>query len=135
MAPYYYYPGWWEGGAQLQTMSNIAKWEQLPKHYKAAFEAATYQAGTWMQARYDAANPAALRRLVAQGTQLRPFSLEVMEACYKAANELYAEVAAQNPWFKRALDNTVAFRNEEYLWFQVAEYTFDTFMIRMRARS
>ena len=135
VAPFYYYPGWWEGGAQLQTMTNIAKWDQLPKHYKAAWDAAAYQAGTWMQARYDAANPAALRRLVAQGTQLRPFSMEVMEACYKAANELYAEVAAQNPWFKRVLDNTVAFRNEEYLWFQVAEYTFDTFMIRMRARS
>ncbi len=135
VAPYYYYPGWWEGGAQLQTMTNIAKWDQLPKHYKAAWDAAAYQAGTWMQARYDAANPAALRRLVAQGTQLRPFSMEVMEACYKAANELYAEVAAQNPWFKRVLENTVAFRNEEYLWFQVAEYTFDTFMIRMRARS
>ncbi len=135
VAPFYYYPGWWEGGAQLQTMTNIAKWDQLPKHYKAAWDAAAYQAGTWMQARYDAANPAALRRLVAQGTQLRPFSMEVMEACYKAANELYAEVAAQNPWFKRVLENTVAFRNEEYLWFQVAEYTFDTFMIRMRARS
>ncbi|MGU9979018.1 TRAP transporter substrate-binding protein [Phreatobacter sp. HK31-P] len=135
VAPYYYYPGWWEGGAQLQTMANTAKWEQLPKHYKAAFDAAAYQAGTWMQARYDAANPAALRRLVAQGTQLRPFSLEVLEACYKAANELYTEVAAQNPWFKRVLDNTVAFRNEEYLWFQVAEYTFDSFMIRMRARA
>ena len=135
VAPFYYYPGWWEGGAQLQTMANTAKWEQLPKHYKAAFDAAAYQAGTWMQARYDAANPSALRRLVAQGTQLRPFPFEVMEACHKAANELYAEVAAQNPWFKRVLDHTVAFRNEQYLWFQVAEYTFDTFMIRMRARS
>jgi TRAP-type mannitol/chloroaromatic compound transport system substrate-binding protein len=27
-----------------------------------------------------------------------------------------------------------AFRNEEYLWFQVAEYSFDSFMIRARAR-
>ena len=27
----------------------------------------------------------------------------------------------------------VAFRNDEYLWWQVAEYTYDTFMIRTRA--
>jgi TRAP-type mannitol/chloroaromatic compound transport system substrate-binding protein len=135
VAPYYYYPGWWEGGAQLQTMASLAKWDALPRHYKAAFDAAAYQAGTWMQAKYDAANPAALRRLVAAGTQLRPFSMEIMEACFKSANEIYAEVSAQNPWFKRVLDNTVAFRNEEYLWFQVAEYSFDSFMIRMRARS
>ncbi|MBL8568546.1 MAG: TRAP transporter substrate-binding protein [Phreatobacter sp.] len=135
VAPFYYYPGWWEGGAQLQTMANIAKWDALPKHYKAAFDAAAYQAGTWMQAKYDAANPAALRRLVAAGTQLRPFSVEILEACFKAANEVYTEVSAQNAWFKRVLDHTVAFRNEEYLWFQVAEYSFDSFMIRMRARS
>jgi TRAP-type mannitol/chloroaromatic compound transport system substrate-binding protein len=135
VAPFYYYPGWWEGGAQVQTFANIAKWEELPKHYRAAFDAAAFQAGTWMQAKYDAANPAALRRLVAQGTQLRPFPMEVMEACYKASHDMYAEVAATNPWFKRVLDHTLAFRNEEYLWFQVAEYSFDSFMIRMRARS
>ena len=29
----------------------------------------------------------------------------------------------------------VAFRNDEYLWWQVAEYTYDTFMIRARTRS
>ena len=26
----------------------------------------------------------------------------------------------------------LAFRNDQYLWWQVAEYTFDTFMIRAR---
>jgi hypothetical protein len=28
----------------------------------------------------------------------------------------------------------VAFRNEEYLWWQVAELGFDAFMVRMRSR-
>ena len=28
-----------------------------------------------------------------------------------------------------------AFRNDEYLWWQVAEYTFDNFMIRTRTRT
>ena len=35
-------------------------------------------------------NPAALKRLVAGGTQLRPFTNEVLEACLKATNELWA---------------------------------------------
>jgi TRAP-type mannitol/chloroaromatic compound transport system substrate-binding protein len=134
VAPYYYYPGWWEGGAQAVVMTHIAKWESLPKHYKAAFQAASYEAGTWVQARYDAQNPAALRRLVAQGAQLRPFPQDMMEAAYKEASELYTEIASRNAWFKRVLDHYLAFRNEEYLWFQVAEYSFDSFMIRMRAR-
>jgi len=58
-----------------------------------------------------------------------------MEACLKAANEVYAEISATNADFKKIWDNLVAFRNDEYLWWQVAEYTYDTFMIRTRPRS
>jgi TRAP-type mannitol/chloroaromatic compound transport system substrate-binding protein len=28
----------------------------------------------------------------------------------------------------------MAFRNEEYLWFQIGDYTYDNFMIRQRAK-
>jgi TRAP-type mannitol/chloroaromatic compound transport system substrate-binding protein len=35
-------------------------------------ETATAEAALWMLAAYDAQNPAALRRIVASGTQLRP---------------------------------------------------------------
>ena len=56
---------------------------------------AAQNANTWMAARYDMQNPAALKRLVAGGTQLRPFSNEVLEACLKATNELWAEISGQ----------------------------------------
>jgi TRAP-type mannitol/chloroaromatic compound transport system substrate-binding protein len=72
--------------------------------------------------------------LVANGAQLRPFSQDIMEAGYKAANEIYDELSANNAAFKKIFDSYRAFRNEEYLWFQVAEYTYDNFMIRARAR-
>ena len=87
-----------------------------------------------MLAKYDDRNPAALRRLLGAGTQLRPFSQEILEAAYKATNEVYDEVSAKNADFKKIIDAVKAFRNEEYLWFQVAEYAYDTFMIRARAR-
>jgi len=87
-----------------------------------------------MQARYDVQNPPALKRLVAGGTQLRAFSTEVMEACYGAAKQLYTEISAKNPDFKKIIDLMTAFRDDEYLWWQVAEYTYDTFMIRARTR-
>ena len=35
---------------------------------------------------------------------------------------------------KKVLEAMNAFKNDEYLWWQVAEYTFDSFMIRTRAR-
>jgi TRAP-type mannitol/chloroaromatic compound transport system substrate-binding protein len=57
-----------------------------------------------------------------------------MEAAFKAANEVYDDVSSKNADFKKIYDSVRAFRNEEYLWFQVAEYAFDNFMIRARAR-
>jgi TRAP-type mannitol/chloroaromatic compound transport system substrate-binding protein len=45
-----------------------------------------------------------------------------------------AETAAGNADFKKVLENMLAFRNDEYLWWQVAEYSYDNFMIRSRPR-
>ena len=132
---YYYYPGWWEGGTTNHTQVNLQKWNELPKSYQAILRAAAGAANIEETARYDARNPAALKRLVAAGAQLRPFPQTVMEACLKASNEVNAETSAANPDFKKVWDSIVAFRNDEYLWWQVAEYTYDTFMIRTRPRS
>jgi TRAP-type mannitol/chloroaromatic compound transport system substrate-binding protein len=135
VAPYYYYPGWWEGGPMLHNFINLAKWNELPKNYQSIIQSASHVANTIMMSRYDAGNPGALRRLVSGGAQLRAFPQPVMDACYVAANELYTETAAKNPDFKKVLDSVVAFRNEQYLWWQVAEYGYDSFMIRARSRS
>jgi TRAP-type mannitol/chloroaromatic compound transport system substrate-binding protein len=134
VAQYYYYPGWWEGGAMLHNFINLDKWNELPKGYQSLLRTASDRAHNWMQAKYDATNPAALKRLVASGAQLRPFTPPVLEACYKAANEVYAEISAGNPDFKKIYDSMVAFRADQYLWWQVGEYTYDTFMIRARSR-
>jgi TRAP-type mannitol/chloroaromatic compound transport system substrate-binding protein len=134
VAPFYYYPGFWEGGAMVNFMFNKAKWDELPKHYQAIATAAAAYANVDMTAKYDQRNPGALRRLVGAGAQLRPFSQEIMEAAFKAAHEIYDETAGKNPDFKKMYESLRAFRGEEYLWFQVAEYGFDNFMIRHRAK-
>jgi TRAP-type mannitol/chloroaromatic compound transport system substrate-binding protein len=134
VAPFYYYPGWWEGGTTQHFMFNIGKFEELPKSYKAIVTAAAGASNVEETGRYDARNPQAIKRLVAAGAQLRPFSQPIMEACLKSSNELYAEISAKNADFKKMYESLRAFRNEEYLWWQVAEYTFDNFMIRARAR-
>ena len=128
VAKYYYYPGWWEGGPQVSLYVNLQQWESLPKPYKAAIEAATAEANVWMLGKYDAQNPVALRKLIGGGAQLRPFPRAVMEACLKATNELYDEIAAQNPKFKKIYEPWKKYRDEQLLWFRVAEGTFDSFM-------
>ncbi len=134
VAQYYYYPSWWEGGEMLHLMINLGKWNELPKTCRSALFTACAYANSWMQARYDARNPLALEHLVAAGAQLRPFSPEILEACLAAANEVYAEISAQNADFKRVFEHMKAFRGDSYLWWQVAELGFDTFMVRARSR-
>ncbi|HEY0849446.1 MAG TPA: TRAP transporter substrate-binding protein [Bradyrhizobium sp.] len=134
VAKFYYYPGFWEGGPMVHAFANIEKFNALPKNYQAIFTNACAHANSWMTARYDMQNPTALKRLVAGGTQLRPFSNEVLEACLKATNELWAEISSKNADFKKVIDGMQAYRSDQYLWWQVAEYTYDSFMIRSRTR-
>ncbi len=135
VAKYYYYPGWWEGSAANHLMINLAKWNELPKRYQAIVSAAAAYANVEETAKYDARNPGALRKLLASGTELRAFSQPIMEACLKASNEVNAETAATNADYNKVLASMQTFRNEEYFWWQVAEYSYDTFMIRSRSRT
>ena len=129
VAKYYYYPGWWEGGPELDLLVNIKSWEALPKEYQAILEAACAEANISMLAKYDTLNPAALKRLIGNGVQLRPFSNEIMAACYKAANEVAAEISAKNANFKKIYEAMVKFRNEQVQWFSIAENRYDNFMV------
>lgn len=116
----------------LHNFINLNKWNELSSTYKAIIRAASALADNWMQAKYDASNPGALKRLVAGGAQLRPLSQGVLEASYKAANEVYTDTSRTNADFKQVYDSLITFRGDEYLWWQVSEYTFDTFQIRAR---
>jgi TRAP-type mannitol/chloroaromatic compound transport system substrate-binding protein len=127
VAKYYYYPGWWEGGPQLSTIVNLKSWASLPKEYQAILESACAEANVWMMAKYDAQNPAALKRLIGGGTQLRAFSPAIMRAAYKAAYETYEETAAKNPRFKKVYTAWKKYREDEFEWFRVCEYGFDSF--------
>jgi len=124
IAPYYYYPGWWEPGPTTEFMVNIRAWDSLPPLYKHALHAACAEGYCNLSARYDALNPQALRRLLAGGAQLRPFPREVMAAFYRAAQELWAEVGERNPRFKQILDHFERFRADQATWFRVAEDSF-----------
>src|SRR5918995_1553183 len=53
-----------------------------------------------------------------------------MEASLKAANELYGELSAKSPDFKKAYESMVAFRGEVLPWWQLNEYAYDSFMVR-----
>jgi TRAP-type mannitol/chloroaromatic compound transport system substrate-binding protein len=134
VAPFYYYPAFWEGSAQLSIFVNLAQFEALSAEYKTIIEIACADAHNHMQSRYDVDNPAALRRLIAGGAQLKAFPNDVMTAALTATNALYDETAKANPKFAKVYESWRKFRDDELQWFSVGENTFDSFQARNRAR-
>ena len=128
VAPFYYYPGWWEGGPELDFFINNKAFEALSPEYKAIVEAASAAAHVDMQAKYDARNPAALKQLVGSGTKLRAFPKDVMNAAFKAAMEFYEELNSKNENWKKVYADYSKFRAEQNLWFRFTEASFDSFM-------
>jgi TRAP-type mannitol/chloroaromatic compound transport system substrate-binding protein len=128
VAPNYYYPGWWEGGPQLDIFINTKAYNGLSAEYKAIVESAAAFAHTEMQAKYDAKNPEALRQLVAGGTKLHRFPKEMMDASFKEATALYSDLSGSNPAWKKIYADFSSFRREQNLWFRFAEGGFDEFM-------
>jgi TRAP-type mannitol/chloroaromatic compound transport system substrate-binding protein len=128
VAPYYYYPGWWEGGPQVDFFINQKAYDALPAEYKAIITAASGYAHVDMQAKYDARNPVALKQLVASGAKLRPFPNDLMTEAFKISQQVYSELSAKNESWKKIYADYAKFRADQNLWFRFTEATFDRFM-------
>jgi TRAP-type mannitol/chloroaromatic compound transport system substrate-binding protein len=128
VAPNYYYPGWWEGGPQLDFFVNTKAYDALTPEYKAVIEAAAAVAHIDMQAKYDARNPGALKQLVGSGTKLFRFPKDVMDLAFKESMAIYAELSGKNPNWKKVYEDFSKFRADQNLWFRFTEAGFDEFM-------
>ena len=128
VAPYYYYPGWWEGDANGGLLVNTKAWAALPAEYKAMFETACGYASKEGLAKYDGLNPIALKQLVAAKAQLQAFPRPVVEAAFKIAMDVYADLNAKNPEWRKIYADMLAFQRDQILWFRFAESHYDQFM-------
>ena len=128
VAKYYYYPGWWEGSGTLGLFINNKAWAALPAQYQAALKVAAAEANQWLTAKYDSENPTALRRLVGGGALLRSFPKDVTLAAFQATNELYSEMSAKSPGFKKIYAHWSKFRAEQVMWQQFCDLPFDNMM-------
>jgi len=128
VARFYYYPGWWEPQGRITFYVNKGHWDQLPKSYQAAFEAAATEIDVRMPANYDAWNPQAIQRLIEKKVQLRRFPDDVMKAAYQVAKKIYAVESNKNPDFKKIYDSMRAFQKVSDAWTGLAENTLANFM-------
>ena len=132
VAPYNYYPGWWEGGPEVDFFVNQKALAALSPENRAIVEAAASHAHTDMLAKYDARNPGALKQLVAAKTKVLPFSQGILDASFKASMEVFAENDAKSPEWKKIYADMRSFQRDAVLWFRFAESGFDTFMSKQK---
>ena len=125
---YYYAPGWWEGQTNLSLYVNLDQWNKLPKTYQAMVRTAAADANNRVLAAYDFLNPQALKRVIANGTELRYFSRPIMDACFKASRELYTEESARNSKFKKIYEPWLDYLAQQDEWMRVEEQQFDNYM-------
>ncbi len=126
-AKFYYYPGWWEPGPTLNALVNKKAWGKLPTQYKAIFNTACYEANLTMLSRYDMLNGSALQRLISGGTELVPYSQEILQSAKEAAFQLYGDISAKDPSFRKLFFQWQAFRNEVQSWNKVNEFSLSRF--------
>lgn len=132
VAPFYYYPGWWEGGAELEFFINTKAYAALSPENQAIVRAAGAVAARDMTAKYDAVNPAALKRLVGAKTHLKPFPKDVLDAGFKASMQVFAEHEAKSAEFKKIHQDMRAFQRDQLLWARYSEYRFDSYMTTLK---
>jgi TRAP-type mannitol/chloroaromatic compound transport system substrate-binding protein len=130
IAPYYYYPGWWEPGTTREVQVSLKQWQRLPKDYQAIFRAAATEANMRLLAQYDAVNGSALKRLVLGGTKLEAYSEEILKAAHRATFDWYEEQSQANSQFRDIYQQWLSFRREAYDWNRINELSFADFVGR-----
>ena len=65
--------------------------------------------------------------LIDSGTQLRPYSTEILDAAREVADELLTENAASDPAFKEVFDRWSAFRERVRAWNTINELSFASY--------
>ena len=131
-ASYYYYPGWWEGGLELDFYIHRKAYDALSAENKAIVQAASALAHADMLAKYDALNPTALKQLVMAKTRVLPFSLPVLDAAFRTAMEVFALNESRSPEWKSIYADMRSFQRDQIFWFRFAEARYDSFMSTQR---
>lgn len=132
IAPYYYYPGWWEGGAELAFFLNAKAYAALPSELRTMVDAAASLAARDMTAKYLVLQPVALKKLLSERVQLRAFPKEFMDAGFKASMAALAESEARSPMFKKIHRSLRSFQRDQLLWDRFSEFRYSSYMSVVR---
>lgn len=134
VAQFYYGPGWWEPQATIWLHVNKAKWDELPKTYKAVLETACIATCTSHNAKNDVLNSNGLRQLLSNGAKLRYFSKEIMDAAYDAAFKTFDELSAKSEAWAKIYPAWKKHIDEHELYYRVGDNTYENYIFDRRVK-
>ncbi|NJK50049.1 TRAP transporter substrate-binding protein DctP [Candidatus Gracilibacteria bacterium] len=126
-APFYYYPGWWEPSGTLDFLVNLQQWQKLPIEYQKIFQTAAAEAHVKTLAKYNAVNGQVMQRFIASGTQLIPYSQEILQKAKTVTFAMYEELALQNKTFQKVYEPWKKFHEKINNWNRMNAYSFTDF--------
>jgi TRAP-type mannitol/chloroaromatic compound transport system substrate-binding protein len=122
VASYYYYPGWHEPGATIESLVNAEAWASLPPDLQAILAAAVRVANDDVLAEFTARNAEALETLVEEhGVEVRPFPPDVLASLRQASAEVVADLAGDDPLHQRILESQQRFTRSVKAYHEITE--------------
>ena len=135
VAKYYYYPGWWEPGVTVGLLIGRRIYEELPAAYQQVLWTACGETFCDRLAAYDAANPAALRRLIENhGVSVRRYSDDILEAAMRESRAYLDELASSNTEFNGIYESYTTFRDAQWGYADYSELSYERWVVGRPAR-
>jgi len=125
IAPYYY-TGWHEPATELQFLVNKKAFDKLPKPYQTMLVTAMKAVTADMYTDNFAGSVEAWSQMKTEypNIEVKEFPKPVLQAMKQAANELYDDYAATNPFFKEVLDSQRTYMKNARAWTDISEYNY-----------
>ena len=125
----YYYPGWHEPGATLETFVNKDAFAGLPVDLQLIVREACKAANMDMLSEFMAKNNQALESLVTKHeVQVKALPDDVLKTMHSLSNEVVHELIERDPFSQKVYASYNSFQQQAMRWSDLSEYAY------MRAR-
>ena len=119
---YYYYPGWHEPGAMLETIVNAEALASLPEDLQAIVRVAARATNTDMLDDFTANNSESLQILLTEfETEVLPLPDDVMDALYESSQVAIEALVNADPMAKKIAASYFAFAEKVRTYHEISE--------------
>ena len=119
---YYYYPGWHEPGAMLETIVNAEALAALPEDLQAIVRVAARATNTDMLDDFTANNSESLQILLTEfDTEVLPLPDDVMDALYESSQVAIEALVNADPMAKKIAASYFAFAEKVRTYHEISE--------------